>query len=281
MIVQIQARWNKLEKKRYKVICGEFHISQLTAKKYVQMSKIEIQALDHPTKYKKRKTLTDDYINMIYKMGRDSIKPEIIFSYMIRKGYTGTWHALGNRIERLFKNNFGEVLRMNFYLNYDYPPEITILSRNELVRCICMKDDKKKDSRWDETIAVMKETYPVLNEIEKVYKAFHTALMGDDANKLDDFIKNYKESSLSSFVEGIEKDIAPIKNAISYPYSSGFVEGNNNKFKLIKRILYGRSGLVNLFRKCYLPFLMNNQNFKLIDLIKTENSTISCAALLP
>ena len=48
-----------------------------------------------------------------------------------------------------------------------------------------------------------------------------------------------------------EKDIALIKNAISLPNSSGFVEGNNNKFKLIKRILYGRSNFVDLFRKCY------------------------------
>ena len=100
-------------------------------------------------------------------------------------------------------------------------------------------------------------------------------------DRLDKFINEFRDSKVNGFINGIEKDIAPIKNAISYPYSSGFVEGNNNKFKLIKRILYGRSGLVNLFRKCYLPFLMNNQNFKLIDLIKTENSTISCAALLP
>ena len=38
-----------------------------------------------------------------------------------------------------------------------------------------------------------------------------------------------------------EKDIALIKNATSFPHSSGLVEGNNNKFKLIKRILYCRS----------------------------------------
>ncbi|MEE1031858.1 MAG: transposase, partial [Ruminococcus sp.] len=43
--------------------------------------------------------------------------------------------------------------------------------------------------------------------------------------------------------------MAPVKNAISHPESSGFVEGNNNKFKLIKRIVYGRSGLVNLSKK--------------------------------
>ena len=32
--------------------------------------------------------------------------------------------------------------------------------------------------------------------------------------------------------------------------SSGFVEGNNNKFKLLKRIVYGTIGLVNLAKKC-------------------------------
>ncbi|WP_368757173.1 transposase, partial [Enterococcus avium] len=41
---------------------------------------------------------------------------------------------------------------------------------------------------------------------------------------------------------------------MSHSISSGFVEGNNNKFKLIKRIVYGRSGLVNLSKKCLLAF---------------------------
>ncbi|RGB48653.1 MULTISPECIES: transposase [Bacillota] len=63
--------------------------------------------------------------------------------------------------------------------------------------------------------------------------------------------KKYRESRVKGFIGGIEKDIALIKNAISLPNSSGFVEGNNNKFKLIKRILYGRSNFVDLFRKCY------------------------------
>ena len=91
--------------------------------------------------------------------------------------------------------------------------------------------------------------------------------MGERPEELDTFIEKYSESSVRVFVEGIKKDIAPVKNAISFEISSGFVEGNNNKFKLLKRILYGRSGLVNLFRKCYIPFLMNNVDFKLKDLL--------------
>ncbi len=103
------------------------------------------------------------------------------------------------------------------------------------------------------------------------------ATMGTSSlDRLDKFINEFRDSKVNGFINGIEKDIAPIKNAISFPYSSGFVEGNNNKFKLLKRILYGRSKLVNLFKKCYVPFLMNNTDFKLVDLIKQKNSTISC-----
>ena len=52
----------------------------------------------------------------------------------------------------------------------------------------------------------------------------------------------------------------PLKAAISFNESSGFVEGNNNKFKLIKRILYGRCNLVNLFKKCFSIFSLNTSN---------------------
>ena len=49
--------------------------------------------------------------------------------------------------------------------------------------------------------------------------------------------------------------------------SSGFVEGNNNKFKLIKRMVYGRSKIVNLTKKCKLAFLIKTKDFTLMDLI--------------
>ena len=35
LIIEIQNRWDELEKKRYKIIADEFNISILTAKKYI------------------------------------------------------------------------------------------------------------------------------------------------------------------------------------------------------------------------------------------------------
>ena len=65
-----------------------------------------------------------------------------------------------------------------------------------------------------------------------------------------------------------KKILHPLKTQylIIYNISSRFVEGNN-KFKLIKRIVCGKSKLVNLFRKCHVAFLATKEDFTLSELL--------------
>jgi transposase len=65
-------------------------------------------------------------------------------------------------------------------------------------------------------------------------------------NMLLNFIEKYKNSSikaLSSFANGLNNDLAAVKNSVTSPYSNGILEGNNNRLKLIKRMMYGRAKL--------------------------------------
>ena len=103
--------------------------------------------------------------------------------------------------------------------------------------------------------------------VEQVFNDFHSVIMSDAPELVDQFIDIYEDTEISDFCQSIKKDIAPVKNAISYNVSSGFVEGNNNKFKLIKRIVYGKSKLVNLFRKCYVAFSVTKEDFTLAELL--------------
>lgn len=68
---------------------------------------------------------------------------------------------------------------------------------------------------------------------------------------LDRFVKDYRTSPISGFVNGLKKDIAPVKNAISSEVSSGFVEGGNCRYKQTKRVMFGRATLNHLFHKTY------------------------------
>ncbi|MGN2338122.1 transposase [Clostridium cagae] len=41
-------------------------------------------------------------------------------------------------------------------------------------------------------------------------------------------------------MNGLLRDIEAIENSVSSDLSNGFVEGTNNKLKMIKRTMYGR-----------------------------------------
>lgn len=234
------------------------------------MSEDDIQSLDNPTDYKKRKTIMDDYINIIYKMMRDGISDDIIYFYVRYKGYNGNLNTLWDYIYCIGKNNFSRKDWENpsWKIEWVYPKDIIVIKRNNLLKYLLTINQKvEKDKTIQENIEIIKKKYPVVEIVEEMFHSFHTIIMGEDPSEIDSFIEKYKDSEISGFCEGIKKDIAPVKNAISYEVSSGFVEGNNNKFKLIKRIVYGRSKLVNLSKKCFLAFSIKQANFNLFDLI--------------
>ncbi|MER8608906.1 transposase [Mesorhizobium sp. M1233] len=59
--------------------------------------------------------------------------------------------------------------------------------------------------------------------------------------KLDTWLDGAKASLVGSFANGVEKDIAAVRNAIISPWSNGQTEGQITKLKLIKRQTYGRA----------------------------------------
>lgn len=274
MIQEIQERCTKLEHKDIKIIEKEFSIGPVTAKKYINMTKEEIDALNSPKCYKKRKTVADDYLNMIYKMLRDKIEPAAILSYTLKSGYTGNLNTMESYIKLFAKNNFNIKLCINWAYKSEYPKDITVIKRNQILLNITTKDAKKeKNDNIEKYLELIKEKYKVVVTLQKAYDEFHEVIMGKEPSKLEDFIDKYDSSLIEGFIDGIKKDIEPVKNAISSDVSSGFVEGNNNKFKLIKRILYGRAGLVKLFKKSYVAFFKKLDSFSLQSLINSNTST--------
>jgi hypothetical protein len=233
------------------------------------MTEDEIAKLDAPANFKKRKTVMDDYLNIIYKMLRDKIKAEVIMAYVVRQGYSGNLRTLDTYIDTLAKNNFDKRFPSAWiFYAYSYPDDITIIRRNELLKYITTKNPKTK---LNETIArnfeIIKQKYHAITLLKDVYDEFYEILMGGVPDRLDSFLHRYKDSIVAGFIDGLINDITPIKNSISHTESNGFVEGNNNKFKLIKRILYGRANLDTLFKKCYIVFKSKSKEFNLSSLL--------------
>ncbi|WP_371930162.1 hypothetical protein [Bradyrhizobium sp. CCGUVB1N3] len=55
-------------------------------------------------------------------------------------------------------------------------------------------------------------------------------------------MEDASSSELASLANGIGRDIAAVRAAITQPWSNSSVEGQINRLKTIKRHMYGRSG---------------------------------------
>ncbi|WP_174888017.1 thioredoxin-disulfide reductase [Cellulosilyticum ruminicola] len=146
-------------------------IKLVTARKYVQMTEEDIRLLDSPKNYKKRKTVVDDYLNIIYKMLYDKIDPAVILSYVLRMGYDGNLKTLENYIAVLAKNNFNNsALHINWAYKTEYPKEITVSKCHQILSSILRKSSGNIDTDGiKEYIEIIKNYYEIVSLLEDAY----------------------------------------------------------------------------------------------------------------
>ena len=241
----------------------DLDLNKITVKKYMKMSTLEIKKLDSPHNYKKHKSIMNDYLNIIFKMMCDGLTNSVIYSYIVTHGYTGNSEQLHKYIYYISKNNFPNRPLGRTELS-SKKVSIILIKRHKLIKyLLSMNKDTKVSKDITQNLSVIEQSYPIIKSVSPMFSEFHGILMGQDPGKLDEFLEKYGNSIISNFCKSIKKDIAPVKSAISLNISSGFVEGNNNKLKLIKRIVYGRSGIVNFREKSLLAFAASQDSFNL------------------
>ena len=97
--------------------------------------------------------------------------------------------------------------------------------------------------------------YPNVFELYRCIIEFRDMYRKKSVTHLHLFIDKYKNSNigeLSSFAKGLLKDLDAVENSVSSNLSNGFVEGTNNKLKMIKRSMYGRCSIELLTAKLVL-----------------------------
>lgn len=239
-----------------------FNVPESSVRRYLLYSEEQI---DNWGNLKKRTQLLK-WANIIYKMVKDNIDPLIIYYYIVKKrGYGGRGLTLAKYINAIIENNFpGKKLLSQYELTKKVLPEgVVCLKKAQIITGLFTLDEKKKEKFNQKHLELIRLHFPIAEWIYQINLEFHEIIMNGNAEQLDDFIDIYIGGKLKKFCNGLKQDIAAVKNAITCQESSGVVEGSNNKFKNLKRIVYGRSGLVNLRKKCLLAFIPDEElNFK-------------------
>jgi len=99
------------------------------------------------------------------------------------------------------------------------------------------------------TIALIEKAVPELLQARDDLDAFHAMVRDQDADALDPWMTRASAGLLASFVNGLRRDLDAVRAALTHPWSSGQVEGQNTKVKAVKRQMYGRGNIDLLFAR--------------------------------
>lgn len=106
-------------------------------------------------------------------------------------------------------------------------------------------------SRDTEQLQKILDRCPELRSAINLVRSFADMMTHLHGERLPAWITTAEQATLpgiSRFANGLTADLAAVTAGLSLPFSSGSVEGNVNRIKMIRRQMYGRAGF-DLLRK--------------------------------
>jgi transposase len=97
----------------------------------------------------------------------------------------------------------------------------------------------------------LRERDPELDRLTLHVRKFAVMMTARHGDRLEDWITEVERDSLAplaGFARNLRRDFDAVRNGLSLPHSSGAVEGNINRLKMLKRQMFGRASL-DLLRK--------------------------------
>ncbi|MFI6645941.1 transposase [Streptomyces sp. NPDC050504] len=96
-----------------------------------------------------------------------------------------------------------------------------------------------------------RERDPELDRLTLHVRKFAAMMTGLHGDRHEGWITDAEQDTLvplAGFAHNLRRDFDAVRNGLSLPHSSGAVEGNINRLKMLKRQMFGRAGL-DLLRK--------------------------------
>jgi len=131
------------------------------------------------------------------------------------------------------------------------PPPAPAPPKTRHVASWILRDPATLDDQEQAKLQQVRARCPHLDALAGHVTEFAKILTGRHGGRLDAWIAAVEaddQPDLHSFTTGLKQDHAAVLNGLTLPHSSGAVEGNVNRIKMIKRQMYGRASF-DLLRK--------------------------------
>ncbi len=119
-------------------------------------------------------------------------------------------------------------------------PAVPMPTSRQATRLV-LADQAKLDSAERDLVVTLVNAAPEITQAVTLVRAFGAMIREHKVDALDPWFAAARQSALRGFADSIKRDRAAVKAALTLPWSSGPVEGQINKLKLVKRQMYGRA----------------------------------------
>lgn len=121
-------------------------------------------------------------------------------------------------------------------------------------KLILKAQDELDNSKWrkwrcfdklmiqSDVVSYLINTHKELKETYQIYQNILYSIKNNKYNNLEVILNNTNDkisSYMKTSIKSLKEYLPYIKNTLSNPYHNGFVEGNNNFIKVLKRIAFG------------------------------------------
>ena len=240
---------NKLEKVK-ELIEKNLSIQQIS--KVLQISRGTVRRYANLETYQlkreiKNYTNLDKYLIFIQHDSNKNKTYKQLYEAIVQTGFNGKYSQFCHRMNQNGIMNRQDANKIN-------SPGIIKTWSTSRLSLLFYKEPKKEDGREDfEFLNLLFSHFPEMNQLSQFVKEFKNLFQTKQDGKLKNWIKRVSETNcgLNNFAKNIEKDYEAINNAVIPRYSNGQVEGQVNRIKNIKRMMYGRASF-ELLRKMIL-----------------------------
>ncbi|MBA3767877.1 MAG: transposase [Acidobacteria bacterium] len=103
---------------------------------------------------------------------------------------------------------------------------------------------EKLDDEQLSTMEKLCQLFPQIEQAKQLAQEFIRIVRERSSNQFNGWLRSAMQSKLKEFVSfarGLSEDHQAVTNALRYEWSNGQLEGQVNRLKLIKRMMYGRA----------------------------------------
>ncbi|WP_245772822.1 transposase [Lacicoccus alkaliphilus] len=204
----------------------QFNLNPRTVKRYLEMTG------PPDTSRKKRPKALDAFHKQVIEWEAAGHSIHIIYKKLQDIGYEGAYGSVKVFVAQLRKKKRAGAPWENAYHN-----------RRDIRRMLWQNN--LSDERERDIINRVLKQYPTIQPVYAFIASFRDTIARRDQTGFVELIlyEQIREDPLTGhFIRRLLSDLKPTLNAITYTESNGFVEGNVNRLKTVKRMMYGRAG---------------------------------------